>query len=177
MDGIPFQWDPAEIMFIKRLLQYVLPEKLRNEICSKLFYLFVSSNEQTFAKKFYMNENHLKSLIKAGMYVGEHRYSHKWLGEIPKEDQEREISSTYQFLKRLYGHSPNKWVFSYPRKSKNAITISILKQYDCAIGLSADKGLVEIGKSDLYDLPRIDTNYFPFSKEAPINEWTRTVIK
>lgn len=173
---IQSRWNPPEIIFIKQLLQHGLPKKLRKSICSELFKEFVTKNEDVFSKELYMSIDQLKLMIESGMYIGGHGYSHDWLGMLSKEMQINEIMKTYEFLKMLYDKPPMNWVMSYPRSSKNETTISILKEYNCTLGLTTIPELAIVDSNSKFDIPRLDTNDFPHSPTAKINKWTKLII-
>lgn len=48
--AVPNRWDNADTIFIKRMLQHVLPEKLRSSIAKKMFKEFVGLNIEKFSK-------------------------------------------------------------------------------------------------------------------------------
>lgn len=175
--ALPYKRDSAEIMFIKRLLQQGLPKQVRNEICLNLFKELVSKNEKVFSKELYMNQYHLKHLIKSGMYIGGHTYEHEWLGKLSEEEQRYEIKKTYEFLTELYNKEPINWVMSYPRNNYNNTTISILKEYNCALGLTANVEIAKIDGELAFHIPRLAPNDIPYSKKSPMNEWTLKMRK
>lgn len=69
------RFDCKEVIFVKRMLQHVLPEKLRNIISSKLFRQYVGMEEDAFCRELYMNKYQLEQLVRDGMHVGCHGYS------------------------------------------------------------------------------------------------------
>jgi peptidoglycan/xylan/chitin deacetylase (PgdA/CDA1 family) len=74
--GVASRYDPKEIIFIKRTLQHVLPEELRNHICSSLFNRYMHKSSRDFANKLYMSVEDTRKLVESGMYVGSHGYRH-----------------------------------------------------------------------------------------------------
>lgn len=170
------RFDPPLISFIKNILQRGLPEELREQICSKLFKLFVTDNENAFSRELYMNKSQLKLMIQSGMYIGGHGYAHERFGELTDEDQRKKIKKTYNFLEILYNESPMNWVMSYPHGSKNDKTISILKEYNCGLGLTVIPELAAVRPEIKFDIPRLETNFFPVSVNAKISKWTRIIM-
>ena len=51
------RFDPKEVIFVKRLLQVELPEKLRNIITKQLFTEAVKMEEEVFSRELYMNKD------------------------------------------------------------------------------------------------------------------------
>lgn len=62
--GKPNHFDTAEVIFIKRILQVALPERLRNIIVNKLFCEYVTDNEEQFVDELYMNYEQIKEMKK-----------------------------------------------------------------------------------------------------------------
>ena len=90
-NAIASRWDPKEVVFVKRLLQNALPEKIRVRICNFLFEFYIKKNEVEFASELYLNSEELKEMINSNMYVGNHSYQHLWLNTLSKDLQEHEI--------------------------------------------------------------------------------------
>ena len=96
------RFDPAEIIYFKRMLQKVLPFKLRNNLTEKIFNNVCDGSVKDFAKELYMNKNDIKDLLADGMYVGSHTYNHYWLNTLTLEEQRKELDTSLEFLKNLY---------------------------------------------------------------------------
>lgn len=54
------RFDAKEIVFVKRILQTVLPEELRNIIASEMFAKYVGLPEDKFARELYMNHDQVR---------------------------------------------------------------------------------------------------------------------
>jgi hypothetical protein len=50
---------------------------------------------------------------------------------------------------------------NYPYGAHNKDTLKILKELNCAIGITTKSGIVTLGKSDPLLYPRFDTNDYP----------------
>ena len=81
----PSQFDTAEVIFIKRMLQVALPEEARaRTLTHQLFERFVAVDQATFAAELYMSADQLKIMIRGtSMYVGSHGVKHYWLNSGP----------------------------------------------------------------------------------------------
>ena len=95
--GMPNRFDDADTIYIKRLLQHVLPEDIRNSITSKLFKEYVGISDLEFSNKLYMNLYEVRQLVNSGMYVGSHGSSHYWLNKISLEKQRYDIKRSLEF--------------------------------------------------------------------------------
>jgi len=158
--AIPSRYDTADVMYVKRVLQHVLSEDIRNSISSKLFQIYVNRTELEFADELYLSIDETKKLIESGMYVGSHGYRHLWLDKETYESQSLEIDSSLKFLKDV-GASTNNWIMCYPYGGYNDDTLSILKERNCAVGLTAKVGLAKVSREFSLELARFDTNDYP----------------
>ena len=171
--GKPSRFDGPDIVFIKKMLQVGLPEDIRRHIGAELFARFVTPDEETFAKDLYVSVPLLQNMLAAGMTVGGHGYTHRWLGTLGRREQETEIARTHAFLEEVYGTLPGDWVMCYPYGSYNTDTLEILRRCGCPLGLTTRVGLADL-KSPL-ELVRIDTNDLPCDVDAPPCLWTQRI--
>ncbi len=161
-----------EVAFIRNLLLRGLPEKVGSDIVNSLFLRYIDSNEEILARELYMDVAQLRCMVQYGMEVGGHGYKHAWFEILSKSEQEEEIYSTLDFLTRIYGYTSSNWVMCYPYGSYNNMTLEILKQVGCALGLTIHNGLVSELTNPL-ELNRLDTTDIPTSKNAAIDVWTQ----
>ena len=99
--AIPNRFDTAEVIYIKRMLQVALPELIRTKIADRLFEMFVSSDQKSFANEIYMDESQAKCMVQAGMTMGSHGYNHYWLNSLTPEEQTQEVELSIDFLQYL----------------------------------------------------------------------------
>ena len=168
------RFDTKEVIFIKRILQRELPEKLRNIIVDKLFKKYVYFDEASFSRELYMNTDQIKCMKRCGMYIGSHGFDHFWLSKLPIEKQEKEIKLSLKFLEKV-GCDISEWVMCYPYGSYNDSLITLLKEKGCILGLTTNVEIADLNKDDVFTLPRLDTNDLPKDKNAKPNEWTLRV--
>jgi len=154
------RYDTSEVVYIKRLLQHVLPEIIRKEITNILFKKYVGIPEDKFSSELYMSQDEVRKLVKLGMYVGCHGYEHYWLNTLPAHEQEKDIQLGLDFMSDI-GSSVEKWIMCYPYGAYNQDTLNILKKKNCIIGLTTVPDYVDFGINDKLVLPRLNTNDFP----------------
>ena len=154
------RFDDPDTIYVKRMLQHVLPESLRNSITEKLFQTFVGTSVAEFSQELYMSVNEVSGLVKSGMYVGSHGSMHYWLDRVSSEEQEKDIRSSLEFLEHV-GASTNNWVMCYPYGAYNKSTLSILKRYKASIGITTEVRVADLSSDNHFTLPRLDTNDFP----------------
>lgn len=157
----PFRWDTAETIYVKRMLQTALPERLRAEIAGRLFERFVGVDEATFAAEQYLTEDQARVMVANGMYFGSHGASHRWLNRVDRPVLEREIDLSQQFLADLGMPADEHWVMCYPFGGHNPEVVEVLRERNCTIGLTTEVATAVIGEHDPLLLPRYDTNDFP----------------
>ena len=156
------RFDNKETIFFKRILQTVLPEKLRNMITSEIFKNCVGISEEMFAKELYMNFDQIKCMKKNGMYIGLHGYDHYWLNKLEPQQLQEDVSSALACMSDVI--DVEQWVMNYPYGSYSDDVIANIKDKGCILGLSTDVGIVS-KDSPQYALPRFDTNDFPPKSE------------
>lgn len=156
----PGRYDPAEIIYIKRMLQRELPFELRTEITRLLFEKHVEKSEAEFSKELYMTAAEIEELVRSGMYVGSHTYHHFWLNAVDADTQEQEIDRSLQFLNNV-GAPTRDWIMCYPYGAYNADTLEILQRKNCAIGFTTKVGPSSLDRQAALEMNRFDTNDFP----------------
>lgn len=159
------RFDPPNTAFIKRMLQFVLPEEVRKQIADALFKRFVCKDEKQFADTIYLNCDHLREMREAGMHVGAHGYRHYWLGHLSPDEQNIEVDNSLHFLKRL-GVSQAELTFCYPYGHFNDPLVDQLRRKGFKIGLTTKVAVADLNVDDALLLPRIDTVHLPFEATA-----------
>ena len=158
--AVPNRFDNADTIYVKRMLQHVLPEHLRSSIADKIFKEFVGMSDLEFSSELYMSVNDVRELVKNGMYVGSQGSMHYWLDKITPEEQEKDIKQSLEFLESV-GISTTDWVMCYPYGAYNDTTISLLKSFDAILGLTTEVRVANLTSDNPFKLPRLDTNDFP----------------
>lgn len=171
--AIATKYDPKEVIFVKRLLQVELEEKVRNFIIGELFTEIVGIEERVFSRELYMTLDQIRYMVDCGMHIGSHGYDHYWLGSLPKEKQRVDIEKSIDFI-ALVGGDINNWSICYPYGSYNEETISLLKEFKCKLGFTSKVELASSlndGEDEIYKLSRLDTNDLPKQANALPNDW------
>ena len=165
------RYDDPSTLFVKRLLQRELPERVRAELTDALFRRFVTADEAAFSAELYMNPDQLRYMRHAGMFLGSHGHDHYWMNTLCEQAQRREVELSLAFLERL-GVDLRQWVMCYPYGGYNASLLNVLRDYDCALGLTTEVTLADLGRHDRLALPRLDTNDLPKQADAAPGQWT-----
>ena len=163
--AIASRFDKKEIIFIKRMLQVVLPEDYREKLVDLLFKKYVCLigdkiiSERAFWEELYLTPDQIRLMEKLGMHIGFHSHNHVWLNSLSKEEQESQIKSSINYFKEI-GINTKKMTISYPYGGYNEDTIELMKKYKISLGFTTEVKKVDLKISDCLKLPRMDTNDF-----------------
>jgi peptidoglycan/xylan/chitin deacetylase (PgdA/CDA1 family) len=157
------RFDTKETVFVKRILQTVLPEKLRNIISSNLFEKYVGVSEEQLAYELYMTEDQIRTMKRHGMFIGIHGYDHYWLGNLSINKMRQDISAALDVMDEFIDRKC--WVMNYPYGNYNPEVVSYIKEQGACIGLTTEVRVAEIGVDSAFELPRLDCNDFPPKSE------------
>ena len=166
------RWDPPDVVYVKRLLQHALPDKIREPLVDELFRMLVTTDERAFADDLYMTVGEVQQLASAGMTIGAHADRHVRLPLLSRDDQATEIDGAMRVLDAA-GVSKTRFVYSYANGAYNDDSIELLRERGCAAAVSTRPDLAMLVPEALLALPRLDTNDLPVSADAEPNEWTR----
>lgn len=161
--AIADRFDVKEIVFVKRMLQTVLPEKLRNIITSNLFKKYVDVTEEQLAYELYMTEEQIRTMKRHGMFIGIHGYDHYWLGNLKTVQMRKDISMALDALDEFI--DKRHWVMNYPYGSYNADVLDYIKERGACLGLTTKVAVADFSKYGRLELPRFDCNDFPPKSE------------
>lgn len=157
------RFDCKETVFVKRILQTVLPEKLRNQISSDLFEKYVGVSEEKLAYELYMTEEQIRTLKRHGMFIGIHGYDHYWLGNLSTEHMKADILKA---LDTMDGFIDRKcWVMNFPYGNYNDNVLAFIQSEGACIGLTTEMRMADLNIDSALRLPRMDCNDFPPKSE------------
>lgn len=163
----PSRLDDSKTIFVKRMLQTALPEKLRGIIASNLFKKYIDIPEDVFARELYLNKDQIRCMKNNGMHIGIHGYNHYWLGDLSKEQQEQDIKHALSLMEEFI--DKDNWVMNYPYGSYNNDTIRLIENLGCKFALTTTMNKCSLKKHNRYELPRVDTIDFPPRSENYLN--------
>lgn len=165
--AVASRFDIKETIFVKRMLQTVLPESLRNTISSKLFQKYVGVTEEQLAHELYMTEAQIRTMKRQGMFIGIHGYDHYWLGNLPAEKMRQDISMALETLDEFIDRK--KWVMNYPYGSYNKDVLEYIRREGAHVGLTTKAKAADLEEDNALELPRLDCNDFPPKSRNYIN--------
>ncbi len=157
--AIPNRFDDGDTIFVKRMLQTVLPEDIRKKISSKLFKEYVGISEKQLANELYMNEDQIRVMRKHGMYIGIHGYDHYWLGDLNEEKMKNDIQKAVECLDEFI--DSKQWVMNYPYGSYNQSVLEYVKNKGACLGVTTEVRVADLENDSMLTLPRLDCNDFP----------------
>lgn len=157
--AIANRFDVKETIFVKRMLQTVLPESLRNTISSNLFQKYVGVTEEQLAYELYMTEEQVRTMKRHGMFIGIHGYDHYWLGNLSEEQMKQDVSMALDTLDEFIDRK--QWVMCYPYGNYNQNVLDYIKSQGACVGLTTEVRIADVKKDNALTLPRFDCNDFP----------------
>lgn len=157
------RFDSKETIFVKRMLQVVLPEPVRNRISSDLFERYVGVSEEVLAYELYMTREQIRTMNRHGMHIGIHGYDHYWLGNLSRQKMQEDISKALDVMEEFI--DTKGWVMNYPYGNHNKDVVEYIQQRGCRMGMTTEVRAVDLGIENRYLLPRFDCNDFPPKSE------------
>ena len=165
------RFDPAPVIYVKRMLQHALPEDLRTAIVDDLFRRYVTTDETGFADDLYLRVEDLRTMVDGGMHVGTHGHAHRWLDRLERGAQAADIDRSLALLDAV-GLPRRGFTFCYPYGGFTDETKEVLEERGCAAAVTTRVGLATLSPADLLELPRLDTNDLPTDAAAAPSSWT-----
>lgn len=153
------RFDTKEIIFVKRMLQTVLPERLRHKISSDLFEKYVGITEEQLAYELYMTEDQIRTMKRHGMHIGLHGYDHYWLANLETNKMKKDIDMALEAMDEFIDRKC--WVLNYPYGNYNDDVIEYISSKGACLGMTTEVRVAHIGQDDRFKLPRLDCNDFP----------------
>lgn len=153
----PSRWDGPKVTMVKRLLQRGLPQPARGIVLNDLFLQFVGTDPEVFWRDLYMTDTQVRCLIRHGMHVGSHGYSHRRLADLATHELEYELTRASETLRRLEVPR-SQWTFCYPHGSWSDEAVDVIRGagFTLALALGGEDAVVDV--DPIFAVPRVDTN-------------------
>jgi peptidoglycan/xylan/chitin deacetylase (PgdA/CDA1 family) len=153
------RFDEPRVAYVKRMLQFGLPDGFRQTVADAAFQRFVTGDEAGFAEELYMGGAELRTMASGGQHIGLHSDRHVWLGKLPREEQEAEIKGSFRVLDAL-GMGQSGFSFCFPYGSYNQDTLSLLDDLGCGLAMTTRSAVASMA-DHRFELPRLDTTELP----------------
>lgn len=167
--AIANRFDNKDTIFIKRILQTVLPEELRNIITSELFEKYIGLAESVFARELYMNYDQIKLMKDSGMFIGLHGYDHYWLTSLSEKELLKDLNKSLEVMDDFIDR--DEYVLCYPYGNYNDHIIEKVSVNGCVAALTTEVRVCDLDYDSRYKLPRFDCNDF-----EPVSSNWRKII-
>jgi peptidoglycan/xylan/chitin deacetylase (PgdA/CDA1 family) len=151
-----YRWDAPEVASFKFMLNFYVPDALREQIMNLLF-IENFGDEAAFARELYLNWNEAQQMQVAGMVLGGHSHNHTALATLSDDRQCADLSECTAILRRRLKPQPI-WAFSYPygkKDSYNTQTIRLLRDLGYSCAFVTEVGQNEVGE-DRFSIKRLD---------------------
>jgi peptidoglycan/xylan/chitin deacetylase (PgdA/CDA1 family) len=149
---------------VKRTLNYYIDYRFRPQMLDTLMAEFFP-NEAEIAGRFYISEDEMRRMDKAGMILGSHTVTHPCMSKLAPPDQQKEIVDSFAYLEKVLGPMEPK-TFCYPYGGFHSFTNDterLLSDAGCLFSFNVEAR--DITAADLQcrpqALPRYDCNMFP----------------
>ena len=162
--AVDSRFDKKGTVFVKKMLQTVLPEELQTKISSELFKKYVDITEEQLFYELYLTKDHIRTMQRHGMFIGIHGYDHYWLGNLKSDKMQQDITKALSVMDEFI--DKDSWVMNYPYGSYNKATIDFVKEKGAILGLSTNVGKAILNQNNRFILPRFDCNDFPPKSEG-----------
>lgn len=157
----PNRFDPADVIFIKRLLQHKLPDPYRSEVTNHLFKQNFHTTETILAEELYLSMDQCTCMLKDGMHIGAHTYDHYWLNRISDKEQSRQMNLNIEFLNGLSSDQQER-TMAYPFGGYNTTTLKLMEELNFRAGFTTRVDAIDHkDQYSTFELPRLDTNDLP----------------
>ena len=157
------RFDNQDVIFVKRLLQVKLEERLRNLITDDLFREYIPLSEAAFVDELYMNQDQIRVMQRHGMTFGLHGYDHYWMNHLESDKLKEDVQQALEVFDGVIDR--NHWVCCYPYGSYSDSVIEQIKTMGAVAGISTDVDAYTPGQHDIFKIPRLDTNDMPPKSE------------
>lgn len=166
----PNRFDTGQTIYIKRMLQHVLPDELRAAVADRLFSKYVTDDEQAFAEELYMSPEQARVMHGCGMHFGGHGDRHLWHSRLDRDGQSAEIQGASDVLDMIGVPAKNR-TYCYPYGDNDDVTVNLLDEFGYSVAFLARPGIADLASESRFRLSRIDTNDLPKDQDAEPNEW------
>jgi peptidoglycan/xylan/chitin deacetylase (PgdA/CDA1 family) len=151
-----YRWDTGPAAEFKYMLNFVLPEDVRNTIVKTLF-SHVLGDPSEFASRLYLSWDEAATMQAEGMAAGGHTHTHRPLSHLSPGEQRRDLTTCTAMLRTRL---PNQelWPFSYPYGKLDSFdgeTVALLQELGYACAFTTVPGRNTPG-ADPFTLRRID---------------------
>ncbi len=161
------KFDDPETTFIKKMLQYALPERLRDILVDELFKKTVCISPEVLWDELYLKDYQLRLMKKNGMYIGAHGYHHYHLKEAGKDEMREDIIKGLDVLGDSIDR--NSWVMNYPYGSYDETVEAEVKALGAKMAITTLVGVNDTETNDAFTIARLNTNDFPPVSEKYLN--------
>ncbi|WP_432514946.1 polysaccharide deacetylase family protein [Kineococcus sp. SYSU DK001] len=159
----PSRFDPAEVVYVKRMLQVALPRPTRSVLLGELFTSWVGVDEEVFAEELYLSSDQLRMMRGAGLHVGAHGDQHHWFGSLTGQEQRQELERSVALLQHIGVDISSGWSLCYPYGDRDESTVRTAAELGCTLAMTTEVRGARPDVDAALEVPRFDTNDLPFS--------------
>ncbi|MFC6890238.1 polysaccharide deacetylase family protein [Halorubrum trueperi] len=148
----------------KRILNYYIDDGVRSDVLDALEVRLFDDPLQP--EDIYLSESEIENLVDAGMHVGSHSVTHTVMSKLSPDDQQWELTKSFDFLSDLLGGLPIR-SYCHPYGGAHSYTdetITLLENTGCLFGFDVDSRPItaSVLQNERHRLPRYDCNEFRY---------------
>ena len=173
----PSRWDPAETVYVKRVLQRGPDADIRTAIADGLFRKYVSADMKEFVESLYLTPVQAREMIGDGMHFGSHGDRHIWFGHASEQEQQKDLENSLR-LRSALGLREGEYSICYPYGSYSPTSLAQARAQGFTLGFTTRLDLNPLApETSFLELARIDAGAdVPGKATAPLSDWTRRVL-
>jgi peptidoglycan/xylan/chitin deacetylase (PgdA/CDA1 family) len=150
------------VLHVKRLLNFDVDVDVRDDVLDSLERRLFDAPLR--ASDVYMTREEIRELAASGMHVGAHASTHTVMSKLRREDQEREITRSFGFLRDTLGEV-HFLSYCHPYGGSHSYTedtLELLKKAGCSFAFDVDSRPITetVIADERLTLPRYDCNKF-----------------
>ena len=154
-------------LLVKRITNYYISYKYREDILEKLIQKFIPEEKEIFTD-YYLKEYQIKEMHDSGMTIGSHTVNHPVMSRLSYSDQKYEIEESFRYLKNIIGDF-NPKTFCYPYGGFHSFTEKteeILTKNKSIFSFNVEQRDIQLKDINHRPqaLPRYDCNKFKYGK-------------
>ena len=173
----PSRWDPAETVYVKRVLQRGPGAAIRTAVADRLFCKYVSADMRGFAEALYLTPAQARDMISEGMHFGSHGDRHIWFGHASEQEQQKDLENSLR-LRSALGLRNGEYSICYPYGSYSPTSLAQARTLGFTLGFTTRLDLNRLApETPFLELARIDAGAdVPDQASAPLSVWTTRAL-
>jgi peptidoglycan/xylan/chitin deacetylase (PgdA/CDA1 family) len=148
-----YRWDTPEVARFKYLLNFRMPDDVRERILDELFTEHFG-DQLTFSRELYLQWEDAREMQRAGMVIGGHSHGHAPLTALDEDGLHTDLATCARLLHTRLDPQ-DAWPFSYPYGRVNTSVVRLVRALGFSCAFTTEVG-PNAADTDVFRLRRID---------------------